>query len=81
MMQGQSKVHSLLEALFNIAIGFGINLAGNLIILPMFGFKVSFGQAMGIGLLFTLISIARAYIIRRWFNKIMIKMHLRSKAS
>jgi len=78
-MNGQSKFHSFLEALFNILVGFGINLTGNLIILPMFGFNVSLGQAFGIGLLFTMISIVRAYIIRRWFNKIMVKMHLRSQ--
>jgi hypothetical protein len=74
-MEGQTKLHSFFESIFNIIVGFGINLAGNLIILPMFGFKVSLSQAFGIGMLFTLISIARSYIIRRWFNKIMIKMY------
>jgi len=79
-MEGQTKFHSLLEALFNIIVGFGINLGGNLIILPMFGFKVSLSQAFGIGLLFTMISIIRSYVIRRWFNQIMVKMHIRSEA-
>lgn len=44
----------------------------NLIVLPWFGFKVSVSQAFNIGVIFTFISIARSYILRRLFNRIMI---------
>ena len=64
----QTKLGSFIEALMNIAIGFAINFAANLLILPLFGFDVHAGQALGIGLLFTAISIVRSYVIRRWFN-------------
>ena len=64
----QTKLGSLIEAFVNIAIGFGINFAANLIVLPRFGFNVHPSEAFGIGLVFTVISIARSYIIRRWFN-------------
>ncbi len=64
----QTRLGSLIEAFANIAIGFGINFAANLIVLPRFGFDVHPSEAFGIGMVFTVISIARSYIIRRWFN-------------
>ena len=64
----QSRLGSLIEALFNVAIGFGINFTANLVILPIFGFNVTPADALGIGVFFTAISIARSYVIRRWFN-------------
>lgn len=64
----QTRLGSLIEALANVAIGFSINWAANMAILPLFGFHVSAGQAFGIGVFFTVISIARSYVIRRWFN-------------
>ena len=64
----QSRLGSLIEALFNVLIGFGINFAANLVILPLFGFNVTPTDALGIGVFFTVISIARSYVIRRWFN-------------
>ena len=64
----QSRLGSLIEVLFNIAIGFAINWAANLLILPLYGFQVTGGQAFSMGLLFTVISVIRSYIIRRWFN-------------
>ena len=64
----QSRVASAAEAVANILVGFGINLSANLIVLPMFGFDVTLGDAFGIGLVFTVISLARSYALRRWFN-------------
>lgn len=64
----QTRLGSFIEAWVNVLIGFGINWCANLVILPMFGFAVSPGQAFEIGLWFTAVSVARSYIIRRWFN-------------
>jgi hypothetical protein len=64
----QTRLGSLIEAVMNIVIGFGINWSANMVVLPWFGFHVTGGQAFGIGLVFTVISLARSYIIRRWFN-------------
>jgi len=64
----QSRLGSLIEALANVVIGFAINWSANMLILPLFGFHVSGSQAFGIGVLFTVISIARSYALRRWFN-------------
>ena len=64
----QTRLGSFIEAWVNVLIGFGINYAANLVILPLFGFHVTMGQAFNIGLLFTVVSVARSYFVRRWFN-------------
>ena len=64
----QSRLGSLIEVLFNIAIGFAINWVANLFILPLYCFQITGGQAFSMGLIFTVISVVRSYIIRRWFN-------------
>lgn len=64
----QTKLQSFIEAWANVAIGFAINMAANMAVLPLFGFHVSAGQAFGMGIIFTAISVARSYFIRRWFN-------------
>jgi hypothetical protein len=64
----QTRMGSFVEAWANILVGFGINYAANLLVLPWFGFHVTAGQAFGIGLIFTAISLARSYVLRRWFN-------------
>jgi hypothetical protein len=69
----QTRTGSLIEAIINVLIGFWINFAANLLILPMIGFHITLGQNFFIGLLYTIISIARSYCIRRWFNYYIVK--------
>jgi hypothetical protein len=64
----QTRIGSFIEAVVNVAIGFGINWVANLLILPLFGFNVTGTQAFNMGLMFTAISVVRSYAIRRWFN-------------
>jgi len=64
----QSRLGSLIESLTNVLIGYGVALAGQLVIFPLYGMEVSISQNIQIGLWFTAISIARSYIVRRWFN-------------
>lgn len=65
----QSKSRSWKEAWVNIFIGYSINFCANLIVFPMFGYNISIHDNLMIGVVFTFISLARQYIIRRWFNK------------
>lgn len=67
----QSRISSFVEAWINVVIGFGINWIANMAVLPIFGYHVTAGQAFGIGLIFTAISIVRSYFIRRWFNRLL----------
>ena len=64
----QTRLGSLIEVLFNIAIGFAINWVANIYILPLYGFQITGGQAFSMGLIFTIISVVRSYIVRRFFN-------------
>lgn len=64
----QTRMGSFVEAWANILVGFTINFIANLAVLPLFGFNVTPTDAFGIGLVFTAISLARSYIIRRFFN-------------
>ena len=65
----QTKLGSLWEAFVNIFIGYSINLLGQIDIFPMFGVYLAVWDNLRIGALFTIISIARSYFIRRFFNK------------
>jgi hypothetical protein len=68
---GQSKRSSAREVLVNILIGYGISFAANAVILPLYGFQISMHQNLQIGAVFTVISIVRAYVIRRYFNHLL----------
>lgn len=65
----QTRTDSLMEALTNVAIGFGINFAANVVVLPaVLGIPVNFAELGLIGAIYTVISITRSYTLRRLFN-------------
>lgn len=74
----QTKRGSFIEAVVNVLVGFGINFFCNLWILPMFGFNITPSVAFNIGLIFTVVSIARSYVLRRVFNKVKTKWNTAS---
>lgn len=65
----QSKKHSLIESVTNIAVGYTIALCTQLVVFPLVGVEVSIGQNLMIGGYFTVVSLIRSYVIRRWFTK------------
>lgn len=66
----QSKAHSFLESLLNQLIGIVIGMGLNALVLPLYGFRPSLSQNLGITLTFTAISVARSYLLRRFFNRL-----------
>jgi hypothetical protein len=65
----QTKLGSVAEVALNLLVGYTINFTANFIILPLFGFAtLTVAKNLEIGVLFTFISIARQYVIRRYFN-------------
>lgn len=64
----QSRLESLIETVMNTAIGYGVALLSQLLVFSMVGIHVSLTTNLVIGAWFTAISIARGYVIRRWFN-------------
>jgi hypothetical protein len=64
----QSRKASFAEALTNTAIGYLVALLTQLVAFPLFGLTASLGQNLGIGLVFTGVSIVRSYVLRRLFE-------------
>ena len=64
----QTKKQSMIESLTSTTIGITVGIVLNLTILPIFGYPVSLSDSLWISVIFTVISIIRSYIIRRWFN-------------
>ena len=67
-MSTQSKRESFIEACVNTAIGLGVSLVANQLILPHYGTDLTLWNSFQISLAYTVVSIARGYVIRRWFN-------------
>lgn len=65
----QTKKQSLAEAVINTAVGFAISLASIFLIFPVFGIESTAVKNVGITVYFTAISIARGYVLRRFFNR------------
>ena len=70
----RTRLGSLIESLMNIAIGYGVALASQLVIFPLFDIHIPLSSNLWIGLWFTIISLVRSYVIRRWFNARMRSM-------
>jgi len=64
----QTKTQSLVESITNIFIGYIVALLSQLLIFPMFNIYVSFSENLAIGFYFTVISLIRSYLVRRFYN-------------
>ena len=64
----QTRKMSALESLTNIAIGLTVGFLSNIIVLPLFGYGVTLSDGAAISVVFTIISFARSYCLRRLFN-------------
>lgn len=64
----QSKKMSLVESLSSTAVGFMVSVVLVNVVLPFYGFKVSYAQSIEITVIFTVASVLRGYFIRRFFN-------------
>jgi len=65
----QTKLHSLYESISNILLGYVLAMVGQNLIFPLYDIDVSIGQQFQIAALFTLISLARMYFLRRAYNR------------
>lgn len=66
----QSRRMSLIESFVNIFVGFGINMTAQIYLFAWFGIHISLATSVYIGVFFTVISIARSYVLRRAFEAI-----------
>ena len=68
-MTMQTRLSSLAESVINVAIGFVVSLVLTAIVLPAYGHSVSLVDNVQITTIFTIASIVRSYLLRRWFNR------------
>lgn len=65
----QSKKNSLIESISNVFVGLIITFIFSPLVYWVFDVEITVKQMGGVTVTFTLISILRTYIIRRFFNK------------
>lgn len=65
----QTKKQSFIEICTSTAVGFAVSLTATFFIMPLFGLASTPVKNLGITVFYTVISIIRGYVIRRWFNK------------
>ena len=66
----QSRRMSLLEATANVTAGYGLAVVTQMAVFPLFGLYLSMNDNLQLALVFTSVSIARTYIIRRLFENV-----------
>ncbi len=64
----QSKRQSLIETLTSVFVGWLIGVILNLTILPLFDYNITVVDSLWVSLIFTAVSVARGYVVRRIFN-------------
>lgn len=66
----QSRLMSLIEAITNVIVGYGLAVITQIIVFPWFGIEATLGEHLGIGLAFVAVSLARSYLLRRLFERL-----------
>ena len=67
----QTKTGSMIEAVANVAVGYSVAVTSQVIVFPLVGIQgVELHTNLLIGAIFTVISLVRSYILRRWFNNL-----------
>jgi membrane associated rhomboid family serine protease len=64
----QTRLGSLIESAFSVAIGLAVSLVANALIFPRYGFHPTLGENAAISAIYTAISLVRQFLVRRYFN-------------
>jgi hypothetical protein len=73
----QSRLMSLVEAVANVIVGYGLAVVTQILIFPVFGLHTTLAQNLKMGAVFTVVSIARSYVLRRLFESVHSRQELR----
>ena len=69
----QSRLMSLVESVANVIIGYGVAVMTQILIFPIFGLHTTLAQNLKMGAIFTVVSIARSFALRRVFEAIRMR--------
>ncbi len=69
----QSRLMSLVESVANVIVGYGVAVMTQILIFPIFGLHTTLAQNLKMGAIFTIVSIARSFAMRRVFEAIRMR--------
>lgn len=68
----QSRFMSLVESVANVIVGYGVAVVTQILIFPVFGLHTTLAQNLQMGAVFTVVSIARSFALRRLFEAVRV---------
>jgi hypothetical protein len=71
--QPQSRLMSLVESVANVIVGYGAAVVTQILIFPIFGLHATLAQNLKMGLVFSVVSIARSFALRRLFEALRMR--------
>jgi len=69
----QTRLMSLVESVANVIFGYGVAVVTQILIFPIFGLHTTLAQNLKMGAIFTVVSIARSFALRRVFEAIRMR--------
>ena len=69
----QSRWMSLVEAVTNVLVGYGVAVTTQWAVFPLFGLHATLQENLVIGLVFTVVSLIRSYLLRRAFEALRVR--------
>lgn len=69
----QSRLMSFVEAIVNVAVGYGVAVVTQILIFPLLGLHTTLGQNLAMGGVFTIVSLARSFLLRRLFENLRVR--------
>ena len=69
----QSRLTSFIESVANVAVGYVLAIATQLVVFPVFGIEAALREHLAIGLAFVGVSLARGYLLRRLFEALIAR--------
>lgn len=69
----QSRFMSLVESVANVFVGYGVAVVTQILIFPIFGLHTTLTQNLKMGAVFTVVSVARSFALRRVFEALRMR--------
>jgi hypothetical protein len=71
--KGQSRAMSMVEAVTNVVVGYLLALGVQAALFPLLGLEVGLTDNLLIGVAFTVVSLARTFMLRRLFESFRVR--------
>ena len=69
----QTRLMSLVESITNVVVGYGVAVVTQILIFPVFGLHTTLVQNLKMGGIFTIVSLARSFALRRLFEALRMR--------